>query len=68
LKLTNEQKAVLWQVYTNGKDGKNNPYSTTTGKKVYDAMLALKDAAKAGDAGETTEEKKPFSGIVLPRP
>ena len=68
LKLTNEQKAVLWQVYTNGKDGKNNPYSTTTGKKVYDAMLALKDAAKAGDAGETTEEKKPLTGIVLPRP
>ena len=31
-------------------------------------MQALKDAAKAEDEGETTEEKKPFSGIVLPRP
>ena len=38
LALTNDQKAALWQIITDGKNGKNNPYSTSIGKEVYDAM------------------------------
>lgn len=36
MKVSNDLKAVLWQIATNGKDGKKNPYNDTLGKKIYD--------------------------------
>lgn len=35
--LTNEDRAVLWQLATGSKSTKNNPYDKQTGQKVIDA-------------------------------
>ena len=37
VQLTNEQKAVLWQMYNKGWGAKNNPYDTDVGQAVIDA-------------------------------
>ena len=43
-RLSNEQKAVLWQLQTGAKNGKGNPYSVTIGKEIYDLVQADKAA------------------------
>ena len=50
LYLTNDEKAVLWQLFTGSKSAKGNPYSATVGRRVLDA----KEAAKNG--GENAAE------------
>lgn len=72
-KLTNEQKAVLWQLQTNAKDGKSNPYDKEIGKLIYDMVQAQKDAAKAEKEAEETEtdsqvkEGSFFETMILPQ-
>lgn len=39
--LTNEQKAVMWQLATGSKSAKNNPYSVSAGDKVIKHLEAL---------------------------
>lgn len=39
--LTNEQKAVMWQLATGSKSAKNNPYSVSAGEKVIKHLEAL---------------------------
>lgn len=36
--LTNDQKAVLWQLQGKSWSAKNNPYNTAIGQRVYDAL------------------------------
>ena len=36
--LTNDQKAILWQLQGKGWSPKNNPYNTRIGQQVYDAL------------------------------
>ena len=50
LYLTNDEKAVLWQLFTGSKSATGNPYSKSVARKVLEA----KDAAKNGteDAAE----------------
>lgn len=50
--LTNDQKAVLWQLQGKNWSPRNNPYNTAIGQRVYDALHE-----------ETSEET---SGIRLP--
>ena len=38
MKISNELKAALWQIATNGKDGKKNPYDDAIGKTIYDLV------------------------------
>jgi hypothetical protein len=40
--LTNDQKAVLWQLLTGSKSAKNNPYSRSIGQQVIDALESAK--------------------------
>lgn len=45
LRLTREEKAVLWQLYTGSKSGSGNPYSTRVGKEVAKALQEAKKEA-----------------------
>lgn len=68
-KLTNEQKAVLWQLQTNAKDGKNNPYDRDVGKLIYDMVQAQKDAAEP-EQEETSPQLNGgsfFETMILPQ-
>lgn len=38
LKLSNKQKAALWQLFTGNKSAKNNPYDIQTGHDIIEAM------------------------------
>lgn len=49
--LTISQKAVLWQIQTMGKDGKNNPFSTAIGSDVYGAYQDWKESGETSDSG-----------------
>ncbi|MGM9629034.1 MAG: hypothetical protein ACI3V4_13280 [Faecousia sp.] len=44
--LTNTQKAILWQLQTNAKDGKSNPYDKEVGKYIYELVQERKEAAE----------------------
>ena len=55
LYLTNDEKAVLWQLYTGSKSAKNNPYSVSVGQRVLDA----KEAARNGTEGTETDSALP---------
>lgn len=46
LRLSREEKAVLWQLYTGNKSGSGNPYSTRVGKKVAKELEKAKEEAK----------------------
>ena len=41
--LSNAEKAVLWQLLGSGWSYKNNPFSTSVGKRVADMVKELKD-------------------------
>lgn len=65
--LSNTQKAILWQLQTNAKDGKSNPYDREVGKYIYDLVKERKEAAdqekenkedKVDTAKEKPAEKK----------
>lgn len=58
-KLTNQQKAVLWQLVTGSTSAKNNPYSREVGQKILDAKAAAKAQAESG------EEEETFSDAVM---
>ena len=53
--LTNTQKAVLWQLYNKSWKPGKNPYDTTIGQWVYDALRA-----------ETTQGAGEVPGLSLP--
>jgi len=55
LYLTNDEKAVLWQLFTGSKSAKGNPYSATVGRRVLDA----KEAAKNGTEGAAEDSALP---------
>lgn len=38
IRLSREEKAVLWQLFTGGKSGSGNPYSVRVGKKVAEEL------------------------------
>ena len=40
---TKEEKAAVWQIFVNGKEGKSNPFSTKIGKEVWDTIQKLYD-------------------------
>ena len=42
LRCSSSQKAVLWQLITGSKTAKNNPYSTSVGQRVIDALEKAK--------------------------
>lgn len=51
-----QDAAYLWQMVTDGKNGKNNPFSSTLGAEFYDAVhdddeVQEKDAEKEEDSG-----------------
>jgi hypothetical protein len=46
LYLTNDEKAVLWQLFTGSKSAKGNPYSATVGRRVLDAKEATKNGGE----------------------
>ena len=61
--LTNAQRAVLWQLLTGSTSAKNNPYSTSVGWAVIDAVNAMKE----GDTGIVLPDGTNYTGgIVLP--
>lgn len=41
--LSNEQRAILWQLGTGSKSAKNNPYDRSAGQKYLDAKAAAKE-------------------------
>jgi hypothetical protein len=41
--VANEEKAAIWQITANGKEGKSNPFSTKIGKEVWDMIQKLYD-------------------------
>lgn len=41
--VTNNEKAAIWQITANGKEGKSNPFSTKIGKEVWDTIQKLYD-------------------------
>lgn len=41
--VTNNEKAAIWQITANGKEGKSNPFSTKIGKEVWDKIQKLYD-------------------------
>lgn len=53
--LSNTQKAVLWQLQTNAKDGKKNPYDAEVGKYIYDIVQERKEAAEQEKEQEKEE-------------
>lgn len=48
LRLSREDKAVLWQLYTGSTSGKNNPYSTRVGNETAKELEKAKEEAKKG--------------------
>lgn len=51
-----QDAAYLWQMVTDGKNGKNNPFSSTLGAEFYDAAhdgdeAQEKDTGKEEDSG-----------------
>lgn len=38
--LTDDERAILWQLQADGKDGKKNPYNQEIGKMIYDLVHA----------------------------
>ena len=63
ISMTNEQKAVLWQLLTGSTSAKNNPFSTSIGWKVIDAV----NAAKESTSGIVLPDGSTYTGgIVLP--
>ena len=63
ISLTNDQKAALWQLLTGSTSAKNNPYSTSVGWAVIDAVNAMKE----GDTGIVLPDGTNYTGgIVLP--
>ncbi|MBQ2330078.1 MAG: peptide-methionine (S)-S-oxide reductase, partial [Oscillospiraceae bacterium] len=38
MKLSNKQKAALWQLFTGSKSAKNNPYDIQTGRDIIEVM------------------------------
>ncbi|MBD5133629.1 MAG: hypothetical protein HDT38_04015, partial [Clostridiales bacterium] len=46
LRLSREEKAVLWQAFTGSKSGSGNPYSTRVGKQVAKELEKAKEEAK----------------------
>lgn len=38
---TKEEKAAVWQIFVNGKEGKSNPFSTKIGKEIWDIIQEL---------------------------
>ena len=62
--LTNDQKAALWQLLTGSTSAKNNPYSSSVGWAVIDAVNAMKE----GNTGIVLPDGTNYTGgIVLPR-
>lgn len=39
--VTNEEKAAIWQITANGKEGKSNPFSNKIGKETWDIIQKL---------------------------
>ena len=63
ISLTNDQKAALWQLLTGSTSAKNNPYSTSVGWAVIDAVNAMKE----GNTGIVLPDGTNYTGgIVLP--
>lgn len=64
LTLTNNQKAVLWQLISGSSSPKNNPYSYSVGQQVIDAV----NEAKQSNNQSTTQTSQ-YSGLLnfLPR-
>ena len=54
--LTNDQKAVLWQLLTGSKSAKNNPYSRSIGQQVIDALESAK--------GQKDNTSQSYSGLL----
>lgn len=46
LRLTREEKAALWQVFTGNKSGNGNPYSTRVGKQMAKELEKAREEAK----------------------
>ena len=63
--LTNAQRAVLWQLLTGSTSAKNNPYSSSVGWEVVNAINAAKEAAKQEQAEESTASDE-TSTLTLP--
>lgn len=55
LNLSNEKKAVLYQLADSGWTPKNNPFATGVGQEVYD--LIQKEKERRENSGEEEEEK-----------
>ena len=61
--LTVTQQAVLWQLANKSWKPKNNPYSTSVGQKVYDALNAETDSG-----GIVLPDGTSYTGgLVLPK-
>ena len=60
--LTVTQQAVLWQLANKSWKAKNNPYSTSVGQKVYDALNAEDDSGIVLPDGTSYT-----GGLVLPK-
>ena len=43
LRLSREEKAVLWQLFTGNKSGSGNPYSTRVGRQAAKALEEAKE-------------------------
>ena len=59
--LTNEQKAILWQLGTGSKSTKNNPYDRTAGQRYLDAKAAAKERT---DSEEENTFADDFSAAI----
>ena len=57
LDLTKDQKALLYQLANMGYKPETNPFSTRTGKTVYDTNQEEKDHRENGEEGDERKEK-----------
>lgn len=56
--MTKDQKAVLYQLANTGYKPETNPFSTRTGKTVYDTIQEEKDRRENGEEGDEQKEKE----------
>ena len=52
LRLSREEKAVLWQLFTGSTSGSGNPYSTRVGRKVAEELEKVREEAKKKEEEE----------------
>lgn len=67
--LTNEQKAILWQMQNKSWKSKSNPFSTSAGQRAYEILNREEAGVQPLSLPSlgTTKETKPVQPLSLPK-